>query len=237
MYLLGAKRSNKVKESFIRLLAPINQGSASALLQTVDNLLKMGTNRIHLLISSPGGDVAQGISVYNYLKHIPAELYTYNFGSVDSIGVVIYSAGKKRFCESRSRFLIHNPSVNIQCNGVMTMDEKQVEEILKGLKIDQENIAGIIADTTNKDIAAIKELMNARTTFNFEKAKDFGLAHEISTLQIPMGETVTSIGPVSAENIPMPIQIPPQILQNGIPQGMPITIPVQQSNRGFIPRR
>lgn len=226
-----------MKESFVRLLAPINQGSASALLQTVDNLLRMGTNRIHLLISSPGGDVAQGISVYNYLKHIPVELYTYNFGSVDSIGVVIYSAGIKRFCELRARFLIHNPSVNIQCNGVMTMDEKQVEEILKGLKIDQENIAGIIADTTHTDINDVKNLMNARTTFNFENAKKFGLAHEISTLQIPMGETVTSIGPVSAENIPMPIQVPAQILQNGIPQGIPISIPVQQPNRGFVPQK
>jgi ATP-dependent protease ClpP protease subunit len=226
-----------VKESFIRLLAPINQGSASALLQTVDNLLKMGTNRIHLLISSPGGDVAQGISVYNYLKHIPAELYTYNFGSVDSIGVVIYSAGIKRFCEPRARFLIHNPSVNLQGNGVITMDEKQVEEILKGLKIDQENIAGIIADTTNKDIESVKDLMNARTTFNFENAKEFGLAHEISKLQIPMGETVTAIGPVSAENIPMPIPVPAQILQNGIPQGVPIAFPGQQINRGFIPRK
>lgn len=226
-----------MKENFIRLLAPINQGSASALLQTVDNLIKMGTNRIHLLISSPGGDVAQGISVYNYLKHIPAELYTYNFGSVDSIGVVIYSAGVKRFCDPRSRFLIHNPSVNIQCNGVLQMDEKQVEEILKGLKIDQENIAGIISDTTGNDIDSVKELMNARTTFSFEKAKEYGLAHELSEIQIPFGASITTIGPTSAENIPMPIQVPAQILQNGIPQGLPIGIPVQQPNRGFVPRK
>lgn len=70
-----------------------------------------------------------------------------------------------------------------------------------------------------------------------KKQRNFVLPHEVSTLQIPLGETVTSIGHVSAENIPMPIQLPAQILQNGILQGMPITIPVHQPNKGFIPRR
>ncbi len=44
-----------------------------------------GNTLMHLLLSSPGGSVFHGLSVYNFLKGAPFEVYTYNFGSVDII--------------------------------------------------------------------------------------------------------------------------------------------------------
>ena len=82
---------DKSNEHYIRLLAPITPDTANALLQSIDNLLKMNVEKIHLLISSPGGDVSQGIAIHNYLKHLPIELSTYNIGIVDSIGVITTS--------------------------------------------------------------------------------------------------------------------------------------------------
>ncbi|MFA6857453.1 MAG: ATP-dependent Clp protease proteolytic subunit [Treponema sp.] len=202
-------------ETYIRLLAPINQNSAGSLFHAVDTAMKAGTERIHLFISSPGGDVAQGISIYNYLKLLPAEVYTYNFGSVDSIGVIIFCAGTKRLSVPHARFLIHGVQMNLQGQGIISLDEKQLEEMLKGLKIDQENIARIISDATGKSVDQIQDVMNARTTLTPDQAKGFGLVQEFTTEKIPAGTNVISI---TAENGmpfqipgPMPIQIPMQL--------------------------
>ena len=54
-------------------------------MQVVDKKLSQGARKMGLLISTPGGDVFQGLSAYNYLKGIPLEITTHNFGSADSI--------------------------------------------------------------------------------------------------------------------------------------------------------
>src|SRR5438552_17506816 len=68
----------------IRFFAAINERSVVELLSTVDAELAKGTKRFILLISSPGGTVYHGLAAYNYLKGIPAEVITHNFGSADS---------------------------------------------------------------------------------------------------------------------------------------------------------
>lgn len=211
-------------ETYIRLLAPITPNSANNLFKVIDTAMKAGTNRIHLFISSPGGDVAQGISIYNYLKLLPAEVYTYNFGSVDSIGVIIFCAGKKRLSVHHARFLIHGVQLNIQSSGIIQFDEKQLEEMLKGLKIDQKNIAHIIADTTGKTVEQIENVMNTRTTFTPDQAKEFGLVQEFTTDQIPAG---TNVIPINNDNT-MQMQIPsPVPIPGGIPVPLPIQLPPQ----------
>ena len=228
--------NQKTNEHYIRLLAPITPDTANALLQSIDNLLKMKVEKIHLLISSPGGDVSQGIAIHNYLKHLPIELSTYNIGIVDSIGVIIYCAGKNRFCDSRARFLIHNPKLNLQ--GTFQLDEKQLSEFLKSLQNDKENIAGIISDTTGHAISEIMDLMSQPTTFTEKEAKELGLVNSISELIIPFGTNITTIGHKSAENIPVPIQIPTapitqMPLQQIIPPGIPVPGLFPQAHLGL----
>ena len=72
------------------------QDSINALMQVVDKKLSQGAQKMGLLISTPGGDVFQGLSAYNYLKGVPLEISSHNFGSADSIGVVLFCAGTKR---------------------------------------------------------------------------------------------------------------------------------------------
>lgn len=185
-------------EAAIRFLAPVNNQTSDQLFKAIDLKINHGCKKLHLLISSPGGSVFHGLSLYNYLKGIPVELYTYNFGSVDSIGVVIYCAGKKRFSVPHSRFLIHGVKFNM--NGNVSIDEKQLEEYLKGLLIDQRNIAKIIADNTNKTIVEIEKDMHNRTTLNPDEAKAYGLTHEIkSELVKPNMEMLTIGEPIQGQ--------------------------------------
>jgi len=163
------------------------------------------------MISSPGGSVFHGLSLYNFLKGAPVELFTYNFGSVDSIGVVIFCAGDRRFCVPHARFLIHGVRFNISGNA--SFDEKQIEEHLKSLKIDQHNIARVIADTAQKPAHKVEEDMNNRITLNPSEAKDYGLVHEIKSALFPVDADLSVIGEIIGQVQQGPFQVTMPIVQ------------------------
>ena len=172
-----------IKEGYVRFMAPVTAESATSLLRIIDKKITQGVKRLHLLISSPGGTVFHGISVCNYLRGAPLEVYTYNFGSVDSIGVVLFCSGLKRFSVPHARFLLHG--VRFNTPGPMSFDEKSLDEHLKSINIDQFNIARIVADTCGKTVKQITDCMNARTTLNPDQAKRFGLVHSIRSELVP----------------------------------------------------
>jgi len=176
---------------YIKFFSGVDGNSINALMNIIDKEIEKGTKKIVLLISSPGGTVFHGISMYNYLTGIPIEVETHNFGSVDSIGVVIYLAGTKRYSVPDARFLIHAVQANF--SGNLSLEEKQLEERLKGLQIDIRNIAGIIAKGTTKTREEIIDNMHNRVTLNPEEAKEYKLVHEIKSELFPIGARVISI--------------------------------------------
>lgn len=173
-----------MKETWIRFMGRVTQQTAYDLLQVIDKKIQEKYERIHIMISSSGGSVLYGISLYNYIKGLPVETYTYNFGSVDSIGVVLFCSGNKRFSVPHARFLIHGVTLNM--NEKVSLDEKKLEEHLKGLRIDYQNMARVIADNTKRDISKVEEDINNRITLNPKEAQDYGLVHEIKSELFPV---------------------------------------------------
>ncbi len=180
-----------MKEAYIRFMAPVMPQTSDQLLRLIDQKIQQKTEKIHLMLSSPGGSVFHGLSIYNFIKGAPIEIDTYNFGSVDSIGVVIFCAGEKRYSVPHARFLIHG--VNCGFNGNVSLGEKELEEKLKGLVIDQQNIAKVIADNCKKQPKQIEKDMINRTTLNPAQAKVYGLVHEIKSELFPIDADLSVI--------------------------------------------
>ena len=103
-----------VKPIVIKFFAPVIDVTINALMNAVDQKMKQGTTQFILLISSPGGSVIHGLSAYNYLKGLPVTITTHNFGSVDSIGVILFCSGSKRLSVPQARFLLHGVSAGFQ---------------------------------------------------------------------------------------------------------------------------
>ncbi|MEE8619664.1 MAG: ATP-dependent Clp protease proteolytic subunit [Dehalococcoidia bacterium] len=179
------------KPVVIRFFAPVIDATVNALMNAVDQKMKQGIKEFIILISSPGGSVIHGMSAYNYLKGLPASITTHNFGSVDSIGIVLYCAGSKRLSVPQARFLFHG--VNVQFQGQQNLDEKLLEERLKGLRIDMENIAKVIAANTGKSARDATDAMFERITLNPEEARSWGLVHEIQSELFEAGSEVIAI--------------------------------------------
>jgi len=62
----------------IKFFAPVIDVTINALMNAVDQKMKQGQHTFVLLISSPGGSVFHGLSAYNYLKGLPADITTHN---------------------------------------------------------------------------------------------------------------------------------------------------------------
>lgn len=178
-------------EKWIRFMAPVHPQSATALMRVIDSHISTGARHIHLMLSSPGGSVFHGLSIHNFLRGAPVDVTTYNFGSVDSIEVVLFCSGKQRICVPHARFLIHGVSFNVQANAVF--DEKGLEEHLKLLKMDYNNIARVIADATGRQIEQIVDDMNNRTALDSEQAKNYGLVHTVQSELFKYGSELTVI--------------------------------------------
>lgn len=175
----------------IKFFAPVIDVTINALMNNIDQKMKEGVSEFTILISSPGGSVFHGLSAYNYLKGIPASITTHNFGSVDSIGIVLYCGGSRRLSVPQARFLLHGINVNIsQKQG---LEEKQIEEMLKGLKIDIENVARVIANNTSKKVEDVTAAMLDRTVLNPEEALKWNLVHEIKSQLFEINSEIISI--------------------------------------------
>jgi len=193
------------KPVVIKFFAPVIDGTINALMDAIDQKMKQGATEFIILISSPGGSVLHGLSAYNYLKGLPVAVTTHNFGSVDSIGVVLFCGGSKRLSVPQARFLLHGVSASFQNE---RLEEKQLEERLKALRIDIENIAKVIAANTGKALQDVINAMLERTTLNPDEAKAWGLVHEIKSELFEAGSELISIQyqqkaePVTPPNMP-----------------------------------
>lgn len=65
-------------------------------------------SRINVFINSYGGEVAEGIAIYNALKRHKAKVVTYCDGFACSISSVIFMAGDERVMNAASVLMVHN---------------------------------------------------------------------------------------------------------------------------------
>lgn len=180
-----------VKTVYIRFFAGVNADTIETLTKLIQDQLQEQVDRFVLLLSSPGGNVFAGLSGYNFLKGIPAQVVTHNYGSVDSIAAVLYCAGSRRLCVPHARFLLHG--IGFDITTPTRFNEKILDERIKSLRVDRENIASVIADNTGKSLADVERGMLEGTVLNSQQALEYGLVHEIKTELFEKGARVFEI--------------------------------------------
>jgi ATP-dependent protease ClpP protease subunit len=182
-----------MSQTVIKFYAPVNETTIQKLMAAVDQQVAAGAKSLTLLLSTGGGSVFHGMTAYNYLKGLPLELTTHNFGSVDSIGVAMYCSGDRRLCVPQARFLLHPVSMNFSQG--MSLEEMQLLEKIKSLRVDMENCAKVIAANTGKTVRQVTTAMRHRTTLDPVDAQGWTLVHEIRQELFPPGTEVLSIAP------------------------------------------
>lgn len=129
---------------------------------------------IKVLISSLGGYADDGDEIKDYLISLPRQIITQNIGDVASAGATIYLAGNRRLWDkTKGRFLIHNPSVEIEGE---SSDLKLAADELRKLEND---IAKYYSGRTGIDKDSILAVMRKNDWLKSEDLVGLGIAHEI----------------------------------------------------------
>lgn len=82
----------------ILICSEISNGTFEAVKEAYDALIEdNATDPIHVVLGSPGGDLASTLGIMNLLLLSPTPIYTYLMGETCSGGALIYLAGHKRF--------------------------------------------------------------------------------------------------------------------------------------------
>ena len=178
----------EAKEIYISFTSGVSEKTAEQLLALIFNHVNSGVKKITLLLNTPGGQVNYGFNIYNVLAGLPIELVTHNVGNTDSIGNVIFLAGKKRFASPSATFMFHGAALNVQ--GQMKLAQNNLKEYLSGLESDNKRIAEIVSSRTSIDAKKIRGWQREGRTVNAQFAKENGLIDEISEVSIPDGVPV-----------------------------------------------
>ncbi len=134
-------------------------------------------SQINVYINSYGGEVAEGLAIYNALKRHKAKVTTYCDGFACSIASVIFMAGDERIMNDSSLLMIHNAWTFAQ--GDSQALRKQADDLDK---ITQASVEAYKAHS-NITEEEIKSLMNAETWILPGEALSYGFATATETLE------------------------------------------------------
>lgn len=176
---------------YVSFSAEVNANTTEVLIGTMANCANLGVKKVYLLLSTPGGAVMNGMNVYNVLRGMPFELVTHNVGNVDSIGNVIFLAGKERFATPHATFMFHG--VGLAAKEGARLEEKILREYLGNIQADHKRIGAILAQGTSLSESEVETLFLEAQTKDAEWAVGRGVVHEIRDVQIPAGTPVLSL--------------------------------------------
>lgn len=176
--------------AYISFSAEINANTTESLLATMANCANQNVSEVHLLMSTPGGNVMNGMNLYNVLRGMPFTLVTHNVGNVDSIGNAIFLAGERRYTCPHATFMFHGVGFDV---GALRLDESVCREKLKGILVEHKRIGTVIRERTNLKDKTIRTLFREAQTKDSAYAISSGIVHEIREVSIPTGAPVISL--------------------------------------------
>jgi ATP-dependent Clp protease protease subunit len=156
---------------------PMQEGDTSAA-NLSRQLEQLGdVSRINVFINSYGGEVAEGVAIYNALKRHKAKVVTYCDGFAASIASVIFMAGDERIMNEASALMIHNAWTFADGNA------DQLRKLADDLdKITQLSVTAYKANS-NLSEDEIKALMDAETWILPAEALEYGFATSVEKIE------------------------------------------------------
>lgn len=128
------------KSVYLIFSALIDQLAVQRFFAITAGAMQEGVEHIHILMQSTGGNVGDGICLYNYFWSLPIAVATYNCGTLASAGVTAYLGGHTRFVTPTGTFMIHRSTAVFQGANSdaiqaripsLIMDDERTEVVLK----------------------------------------------------------------------------------------------------------
>ena len=144
-------------------------GSGLSAKQFSDVLNEIGNGPLLVEINSPGGNVWDGLSIYNQLRGRKAPVTTRVVGIAASIASIIALAGDRVEMADAALMMIHDPS------GMASGTSEDMRKMAEALDQHAEVLVGVYHKKTGRSAESIRAAMKAETWFTTAEALAFGL--------------------------------------------------------------
>jgi ATP-dependent Clp endopeptidase proteolytic subunit ClpP len=144
-------------------------GSGLSAKQFSDVLNEIGNGPLLVEINSPGGNVWDGLSIYNQLRGRKAPVTTRVVGIAASIASIIALAGDRVEMADAALMMIHDPS------GMASGTSEDMRKMAEALDQHAEVLVGVYHKKTGRSAESIRAAMRAETWFTTAEALAFGL--------------------------------------------------------------
>jgi len=133
-------------------------------------LRAIGDREVTVYINSPGGDMFEGIAIYNRLREHKQKVTTKVLGMAASAASVIYLAGSERQVASSAFLMIHN------CWTLLSGNRHYLRDVSDDMEEFDAAMADLYAETSGQPVEDMAELMDDETFIRGKRAVELGLA-------------------------------------------------------------
>jgi len=165
----------------------------------VKKLRALNVKTINVHINSYGGDVSEGLAIYNVLRESSAQIVTVCDGFACSAASVVFMAGDKRIMRPASLLMIHNAWTYAMGNAAeLRKSADDLDTITQASVEAYKQVATISEDE-------IKALMDAETWILPDDAVAYGFATDIDDDDDDEDELMQSAFGLISQRLRMPI--------------------------------
>lgn len=176
--------SRLLKERIVFLVGPVTDESANLIVAQLLFLESENPKQdISFYINSPGGSVTAGMSIYDTMQFIQADVSTMVIGQAASMGAFLLAGGAKgkRYALPHSRVMIHQPLGGYQ--GQASDIDIHAREILKI----RETLNQLLAKNTGNTVKKVAKDTDRDYYLSAEEALQYGLVDKILDKRLEMG--------------------------------------------------
>ena len=138
--------------------------------ETIDNELKDVEGDITIRLNSGGGDVFEGIEIYNYLKSLDNKVIIEVTALAASAASIIAMAGDEIKMCTGSSMMVHEAST------IAWGNKSDIQKVLNSLDAIDDSLVSIYAERTGADVETINNWIEEETWFTADEAIEVGLA-------------------------------------------------------------
>lgn len=140
----------------------------------IEQLEAIDAQTINVRINSYGGQVFEGLGIFNALERHPARVVTHVDGIAASIASIIALAGDEVRMAKNALLMIHNP------HGGVLGEAKDMRKMADTLDKVAASLVGVYARRTGKKVAEIQAWMDEETYFDADEALEYGFIDQVS---------------------------------------------------------
>ncbi len=170
----------------IEFRGEVNETMSSIIIRSLLKMSEKSLSPIEIYLSSPGGDVYEGLAIYDAIMACPCDIHIIASGKIMSAAFIIFLAGDIRLAAPHTTFMMHSVSYD-PGNGIVKSHEVQVNE---GKRINNVFL-DIMSSRTNRNKKWwYRTILNQDKYLNLQDAIEVGIIKMAQQIKKPIKKVV-----------------------------------------------